>query len=150
MSRGLPTLIACAALMLAAGCGSSSNTSSSSTQTSTRTPTTASGGLKTDTTPKFASPSPSAPVQSGIVQIAYRSITIQPDTLKAKVGSTIRWTNFDSVEHTVTSESGPEHFASGTFGEGHSFEIKVTKPGVIHYECTIHPASMNGTIEVVN
>jgi plastocyanin len=149
MTRGLPTLIACAALVLAAGCGSSSNTSSSSTQTSTRTPTTASGGLKTDTTPKFASPSPSAPVQSGIVQIAYRSITIQPDTLKAKVGSTIRWTNFDSVEHTVTSESGPEHFASGTFGEGHQFQIKVTKPGVIHYECTIHPASMNGTIEVV-
>src|SRR5271166_5109336 len=116
MTRGLLTLIACTALVLAAGCGSSSNTSSSSTRTSTTTTTTAGGGLKTDTTPKFASPSPSAPVQSGIVQIAYRNITIQPDTLKAKVGSTIRWTNFDSVEHTVTSESGPEHFASGTFG----------------------------------
>ncbi len=66
-----------------------------------------------------------------------------------RVGSTIAWTNFDSVEHNVTSEGGPAHFASRTFGEGGSFAIRVTKPGVIHYECTIHPASMNGTIEVV-
>ncbi len=150
MTRGLSTLIACAALVLAAGCGSSSSSTSRSTTTSTTTPTQAGGGLKTDTTPKYASPSLSAPVQSGIVQIAYRNITIQPDTLKVKVGSTISWTNYDSVEHTVTSESGPEHFASGTFGEGHKFVIKVIKPGVIHYECTIHPASMNGTIEVVS
>jgi plastocyanin len=88
-------------------------------------------------------------VHSGIVQIAYRNITIQPDTIRAKVGSTIKWTNYDSVEHNVTSQGGPQKFASSTFGEGHTFEVKVTKPGVIHYECTIHPASMNGTIEVV-
>jgi plastocyanin len=150
MRRGLSTLIACSALVLAAGCGSSSSTNSSSTTTATTTPATASGGLKTDTTPKYASPSSSAPVQSGIVQIAYRNITIQPDAIKAKVGSTIRWTSYDSVEHNVTSKSGPERFASATFGEGHTFEVRVTKPGVIHYECTIHPASMNGTIEVVN
>ena len=36
-----------------------------------------------------------------------------------------------------------------TFGEGQTFTVKVTKPGVIHYECTIHPATMNGTIDVV-
>ena len=52
--------------------------------------------LSADTTPKFASPSPSAPVQSGVVQIAYRNIAIAPDTVRVKVGSTIRWTNYDS------------------------------------------------------
>jgi len=83
------------------------------------------------------------------VHVAYHNITIQPDTLKVKVGTTIRWTNYDSIEHNVTSEGGPEHFRSRTFGEGRSFQITVTKPGVIHYECTIHPATMNGTIEVV-
>ena len=88
-------------------------------------------------------------MQSGIVQVAYRNITIAPDTLKVKVGSTIKWTNYDSVEHNVTSESGPQHFASADFGEGGTYEVKLTRPGVIHYECTIHPASMNGTIEVV-
>jgi plastocyanin len=88
-------------------------------------------------------------VQSGTVQVAYRNIAIDPDTLKVKVGSTIKWTNYDSVEHNVTSEGGSQKFASKDFGENGTYEIKANKPGVIHYECTIHPASMNGTIEVV-
>jgi plastocyanin len=101
------------------------------------------------TAPKYASPSASAPVQSGVVQIAYHNIAIAPDTLKVKVGSTIRWTNQDAIAHNVTSRGGPAHFASGNFGEGKTFEVKLTAPGVIHYLCTIHPTSMNGTIEVV-
>ena len=108
-----------------------------------------SGGLKANTTPKYASPSSSSPIQSGVVPIAYRNIAIDPDTLKVKVGSTIKWTNYDSVEHNVTSEGGVAKFASKDFGEGGTYEVKVTKPGIIHYECTIHPATMNGTIEVV-
>jgi plastocyanin len=88
-------------------------------------------------------------VKSGVVQIEYREIAINPDTVKVKVGSTVKWTNYDSVEHNVTSEGGPAKFASKSFGEGGTYEVKLTKPGVIHYECTNHPATMNGTIEVV-
>lgn len=148
MRRGLTASLACCALLLIAGCGSSSKSSSSTTTTAT-TASTSSGGLKPNTTPKFGTPPPSAPVQSGVVQIAYRNIAIAPDTLKVKVGSMIKWTNFDSVEHNVISQSGPQKFASKDFGENGTFEIKAEKPGLIHYECTIHPASMNGTIEVV-
>jgi plastocyanin len=166
MRRGpVAVAIACCALLLAAGCGSSS--SSSNTTTSTTTITNANGstattsstgtssssstpkGFTADTTPKFASPSSSAPVQGGVVQIAYRNIAIAPDTVKVKVGSTIKWTNYDSVEHNVTSKGGVATFHSKNLGEGESFEIKATKPGIIHYECTIHPTTMNGTIEVV-
>jgi plastocyanin len=152
MRRGplLPVVIACSALLFAAGCGSSSSSSSSATTSSTTTSTSAaSGGLKADSTPKYAAPAASSPVQSGTVQVAYREIAIDPDTVKVKVGSTIKWTNFDSVEHNVTSEGGVAKFASKDFGENGTYEFKATKPGVIHYECTIHPASMNGTIEVV-
>jgi plastocyanin len=141
----LPLVLACAAALLVAGCGSSSSSSSSTTAAAKPSPS----GLKTDTAPKYASPSSSAPVQSGVVQVAYRNIAIDPDTLKVKVGSTIKWTNYDSVEHNVTSEGGVAKFASKDFGEGGTYEIKANKPGIIHYECTIHPASMNGTIEVV-
>ncbi|HEY3759445.1 MAG TPA: plastocyanin/azurin family copper-binding protein [Solirubrobacteraceae bacterium] len=81
--------------------------------------------------------------------VAYRNIAIDPDTIRVKVGSTIKWTNYDPVEHNVTSKSGPDKFSSPDFGEGKSIEFKMTKPGVIHYLCTIHPATMNGTIEVV-
>jgi plastocyanin len=149
MRRGLTASLACCGLLLIAGCGSSSSSSSSSATTSATTASTSSSGLKPNTTPKFGTPPASAPVQSGVVQIAYRNIAIAPDTLKVKVGSTIKWTNFDSVEHNVVSEGGPQKFTSKNFGENGTFEIKAEKPGLIHYECTIHPASMNGTIEVV-
>jgi len=155
MRRGLATSIACCALVILAGCGSSS-TSTTGTPANT-TPSTAAenargGGIKVDTTPKFIAPAGSAPVQSGTVHVAYRDIAIEPDTLRVKVGSTIKWTNYDSVVHNVTSEGGAGgtyKFASKNFGEGGTFELKVTKPGVIHYENTLQPVTMNGTIEVV-
>lgn len=102
------------------------------------------------TAPNWATVPASTPAKSGVVQIAYREFTIDPDALKVKVGTTLKWTNYDQVAHNVTSEgSGPIKLASGEFGEGHSFEVKVTKPGVIHYESTNFPTTMNGTIVVV-
>ena len=85
------------------------------------------------------------------MKIEYHEITIEPDTLRVKVGSTIEWVNEDPVQHNVTSEPGsPDRLSSGNFGEGHSFRFTVTKAGVIHYKCTNHPATMNGTIEVLS
>jgi plastocyanin len=155
MNKGIAVLVACCGFSLAAGCGSSSKSSGTPTPTSATTaPTgttapTATSSLKASTKPKYGTPSASQPVQSGTVQIAYRNIAINPDTVRVRVGSTIRWTNHDPVEHNVTSEGGPQKFASKTFAEGASFAITASRPGLIHYLCTIHPASMNGTIEVV-
>jgi plastocyanin len=152
MAKGLSTLLACVTVVLIAGCGSSSTSSSSgTTPTGTRSTgaATAASGLKVDTAPRFAAPEASAPVQRGVIQIAYRNDTIDPDTLRAKVGSTVTWTNYDSQPHNVTSEGGPLRFASNDFGEGATFALKLTKPGVIHYESTTEPATMNGSIEVV-
>jgi plastocyanin len=168
MRRGtlaLTLVIALAGIVLS-GCGSSNSASTSVTTTTTivggvtstktlatgtKSSKSSSGGLKpASTTPKYAVPPASAPVQSGVVQIEYRNIAINPDALKVKVGSTIRWTNYDPVQHNVTSKGGPSAFASKNFGEGGTFEFKATKTGTIHYLCTIHPVSMNGTIEVVS
>ena len=46
------------------------------------------------------------------MQIAYRNIAINPDTVRVKVGSTLVWTDYDDVTHNVTLPSGPAHFAS--------------------------------------
>lgn len=109
------------------------------------------GGLTLDSTSHihFVKVPSSAPTKSGLVKIAYRDIAIDPDAVRVKVGSTIEWTNYDSVKHNVVSEGGPTKFSSPEFGEGGKYELKVTKPGVIHYECTLEPTTMNGTIEVV-
>jgi plastocyanin len=163
MKAPIAAATACCVLLLIAGCGSSSTSSRQATTSATAataatagtttTKSSSSGngnGIKVDTTPKFASPSPSAPVRGGVVEIAYRDITIQPDTVRVKLGSTIRWTNYDSEPANVVSESGPQKLASKSFGEGATFEVKLEKPGVIHYECTFYPTTMNGTIEVLS
>ncbi len=138
-----------ALLALLAGCGSgSAPTSTTSVATSGGPVSAGTGAAATTTSPAATVPS-SSPLLSGTVQIAYRQIAIHPETLRVKVGTTVKWTNYDSVEHNVTSESGPQQFASGDFGEGGTFTVKLNKSGLIHYQCTIHPASMNGTIEVV-
>jgi plastocyanin len=169
MRTGVAATFACTALLLSAGCGSSSKatagngagttadngagTTAGTSATSAKAGATSGGGasIKVDTTPKFASPSKSAPVQSGVVQIAYRNIAIAPDTVRVKVGSTVKWTNYDSVQANVVSVGGgPYKFASKDFGEGGTYELKANKPGVIHYECTLYPVTMNGSIEVLS
>jgi len=170
----LTVVALCAALGVAAGCGESgsggSSTASSSSGTAagdtsssggTSSPGSAStgatkdakssksGGLKYDTTPKFAKPSTSEAPHGGVVQIEYRNYAINPDTVRVKAGSTVRWTNYDEARCNVASEGGPEHFKSKDFGESGTYEIKLTKPGIVHYECTYFPTTMNGSIEVV-
>jgi plastocyanin len=156
-SAALATALLAGALA-ATGCGSSGSSSTSgsataggpsSTASSTQAARTQGSRLEFTGSPRYASPSPSQPIESGTVKIAYRNITIAPDTLRVRQGSTVRWTNYDPVEHNVTSESGPQRFSSGNFAEGGAFQVTLTKPGTYHYECTIHPATMNGTIEVV-
>ncbi len=88
-------------------------------------------------------------MEGGVVKISYRDFAIDPDTVKVKVGSTIEWTNEDEAPANVTSEGGPMKFASGSMSEGRSFRLRVSRTGVIHYECTLEPVTMNGTIEVV-
>lgn len=156
MKRVVPVLTTCLVLAFTAGCGSSKSSSTASTTATTG----ATGATGTNGKPKegivpngkinYAKPASGAPVQSGLVKIKYHEISIEPDTLKVKVGSTIEWSNEDPVEHNVTSASGPEKFASKNFGEGGKFKITVTKPGIIDYRCTLHPATMNGAIEVVS
>jgi plastocyanin len=145
----LAAALACAGATGAAGCGSSgsgSGTGSTAASAPSQTPT---SSLKVSTTPRYAAPPASGPASTGTVAVAYRNITIQPDVLRVRAGTTVRWTNFDPVEHNVTSRGGPQPFASGPMAEGATFSVKLTRPGVIHYLCTIHPTSMNGTIEVV-
>lgn len=152
-SNGAAARLACiaAAALVAAGCGSGGSGGGGNGATSKSSSAKRESGVQIDANKAihYAKVPPSAPVQSGTVQIAYRNIAIEPDVVKVRLGSTIRWTNYDEVPHNVVSEGGPMRFASRQFGEGGTFQVKVVKTGVIHYECTLEPTTMNGTIEVV-
>jgi plastocyanin len=138
--------LACA-LAATSGCGSSRSEQRLDDERWAVDPAAA---IHVNTTPKFVVPPAGAQVRRGLVRSAMRNVTLSPVAIRVKAGSKIWWTNFDSLQHNVTSVGGPQRLSSGNFGEGGSYEVQLTRPGVIHYLCTNHPATMNGTIEVVD
>jgi plastocyanin len=123
MRRILLALGAIAALA-AAGCGGGDNGSTSSAPASTAAASSSGGG----------------------VAIKMQNIAFDPKDVTVKVGQKVTWTNDDSVDHNVTSQSG-ETIKSDNFGKGGTFSFTPTKAGTIKYVCTIHPG-MTATLNV--
>jgi plastocyanin len=74
--------------------------------------------------------------------------------VEVTVGTTIRWTNNDSVAHTVTSGASdglagtPDgKFDSGFLDAGATWEYTFDEAGVYPYYCIPHPW-MRGTLVV--
>jgi len=82
------------------------------------------------------------------VAVSMKDIKFIPMDVKVKAGDTVKWTNDDSIVHTVTKTSGPgAKFDSGNVDGGGTFEQKLDDAGKIDYVCTIHP-QQTGTITV--
>jgi plastocyanin len=123
MRRILLALGAIAALA-AAGCGGGNSSSTSSAPASTAAASSSGGG----------------------VAIKMQNIAFDPKDVTVKVGQKVTWTNDDSVDHNVTSQSG-ETIKSDNFGKGGTFSFTPKTAGTIKYVCTIHPG-MTGTLTV--
>ena len=91
----------------------------------------------------------SAPARGRVVPVAYRGIAIVPANVTVNKGAAVRWTNFDATLHNVAITRGPVKFSSPAFNKGASYRATFARPGVYHYLCTFHPATMKGTITVV-
>ena len=79
-----------------------------------------------------------------------KNIAFNPSTLTVKKGTTVTWTNDDSVNHDVTKSGGPGpdfKSGSGNLGSGDTYKVTFNTPGTITYRCTIHPW-MDGKIVV--
>jgi plastocyanin len=74
-----------------------------------------------------------------------------PDTITVKTGTTVVWTNADSVSHTVTSgdpSAGPSGlFDSDLVKPGKIFQYKFDSVGTTPYFCSVHPW-MTGKVTV--
>ena len=82
------------------------------------------------------------------VQVGMQDIKYVPNAVNVKTGDTVRWTNSDSVTHTVTKKGGPgEKFDSGNMAVGAKYARKFDTPGKVDYFCTIHP-NQRGTVTV--
>lgn len=84
--------------------------------------------------------------------IAIQNFAFAPPELKIKVGDSVKFTQKDSVAHTVDTDPHPDHtqlpgFVSGSLSQGQSYTHTFTKAGTFTYHCSPHP-SMKGKIIV--
>ncbi len=85
------------------------------------------------------------PARAQTMQITIANFSFQPGTLTIPAGTTVTWTNNDSVAHTTTSDTGL--WDSGSLASGRSFSFTFNQPGTFPYHCAIHPF-MKGSIVV--
>jgi plastocyanin len=80
-------------------------------------------------------------------------------TVVLGVNSTVKWTNLDTVPHTVVicpvggGQECPLSAAiasSPVLSQGDTFSYAFTAAGTYHYYCSIHPATMRATVVVVS
>jgi plastocyanin len=100
-------------------------------------------------TPAVGTPIASSPAASGQgMSVNIKNFAFEPAALNVKVGTTVTWTNNDSVAHTVTSDSG-NLLNSPTLSPGESFSFTFTSAGSVAYHCNIHQ-TMKGVVVVGN
>ena len=110
------------------------------------------GGYSSSPVPSSPTPSP-APTPAGLsstvaIPVGAESLgnrAFVPDELDVAVGTTVTWTNTDSVSHTSTSDANA--WNSGTVAPGGRFSFAFQTAGTFPYRCTIHPG-MVGTVVV--
>ena len=68
-----------------------------------------------------------------------------PSTITVSAGTSIKWTNKESVTHNVISDNGT--FASGDLGNGGTFSFTFSTAGTYPYSCS-HHLDMKGTVIV--
>lgn len=72
-------------------------------------------------------------------EVWIQGMAFTPATRTVTAGTTIKWTNKDNSNHTVTSDAGSaETFDSGTLGKGETFSWQFNTAGTIKYHCSIH------------
>ncbi len=81
------------------------------------------------------------PMVSSTINI--QNFAFNPAALTVKAGDTVTWTNNDSVQHQIKSNT----FNSAPLTQGQTFSFTFTTAGTFDYSCAIHPA-MKGQIIV--
>lgn len=80
------------------------------------------------------------------VSVNIMNFAFQPTPLTIPVGTTVVWTNQDSVSHTATSDTAGV-FDTGVLAKGQSGKMTFNTVGTFAYHCNIHPF-MHGMVVV--
>ncbi|MFA5931029.1 MAG: plastocyanin/azurin family copper-binding protein [archaeon] len=78
-------------------------------------------------------------VGSKVYSIRIENFAYYPAELTIKKGDTVAWQNYDSSQHTVTSDIGTE-LDSGLRAKGSVYQHTFNTIGEYAYHCTSHPS----------
>jgi predicted lipoprotein with Yx(FWY)xxD motif len=80
------------------------------------------------------------------MQVTIQNFAFSPQTITVTPGTTVIWTNKDSANHTVTSDTDawPD---SGNLATNRTFSHTFANAGTYTYHCALHP-SMTGKVIV--
>jgi plastocyanin len=92
-----------------------------------------------------SNPSKETPVEA-VTDVRIEDFAFAPANIVVDVGTTVTWTNYDSVGHTVTSDDGNE-LDSTLLGKNKTFSHTFDRPGTYFFHCTPHP-NMRGLVTV--
>jgi plastocyanin len=94
------------------------------------------------------SPTPNPP-PAGTVSIISGASSLgdrayNPNPIMITAGTTVTWTNNDTVTHTSTGDGGA--FDSGAMAPGATFKFTFPAAGTFQYHCTIHPGMVGSVV----
>ena len=80
-------------------------------------------------------------------KVTIKGFEFGPQAIEVKVGTTVTWTNEDSVEHNVeTYEGAPEEIKGKLLKQGESYSYTFEKAGTYNYFCNPHPNMMGAVV----
>ncbi|MCK5577238.1 MAG: hypothetical protein KAI14_02875 [Dehalococcoidales bacterium] len=135
-------------VVLSVGCQSETGTDTTQEPTSTTTTETQTGPTSTGTTDTQTTEPTGTETTTSRVEIIIQNLAFSPEEISILPGTEVRWTNMDSVAHTVTSfvTDPDEDFVwhtflgtiwdSGELAPGESFSVVFTVPGIYSYIST--------------
>lgn len=94
---------------------------------------------------KAKTTAPSSQQSGQQVAVSIKNFKFAPQDIVVRAGTTVVWTNDDSVPHTVESSDGT--LKSDELSKGDTYKFTFTKAGTYDYHCGIHP-SMHGSVTV--
>ncbi len=126
------------------------NTPAPPTNTDTPAPPTNTSTLAPTSTVTGTPATPTSTATPGMVMVNISNTTFNPQTITVTLGTTVMWTNSDTITHTVTADDNS--FNSGNLGHNGTFSHTFTSSGTIGYHCQIHGGphqGMYGTVIVL-
>ncbi|MCH7698211.1 MAG: cupredoxin domain-containing protein [Chloroflexi bacterium] len=82
----------------------------------------------------------------GVTEVRLEDFGDAPANIVIDAGTTVIWTNYDGVGHTVTSDEG-EELESEQFSKTETFRHTFDTPGEYYYHCKPH-SNMHGLVTV--